>query len=463
VREKQLSWAIIGLIGLGVLLWLINWWAGRPLFIDEANVVRNLHDRSFADLFSPLDHRQYAPPLYLVLAKACGALFGYGERSLRLPALLGGAMTIYGLMVGGRALKLGWWILLPLGLLFVNPTVLRFIGEVKPYALDLGVAAMLLGFGLRGARPDWRWAVGGVLAVWLSLPAIFVLAALGLYNFLCTGDRARLKWLPIGATWLTSFALLYFLVLQDSVGSKYLNTYHNDFFFPTPGSEGFWKQSGSLLISLPKLAFGFTTISIIVGLFMSAAIVLPRKELTHGWLLLPTLLVIIASAFGFYSLIPRLLLFTLPGWWLLAALRSKQLSGRFSPTVGYIVLLLWLLVLAGTNVLRYYTSPQTFSDSRRLVRELKPGYTPILHHSVVPAYDYYFRIHPGHPEGIPSKEEGNIKDANFPGKYVLLYDVLTQGNIRESMQQDSIWAAERGCKVRTEAMFRAKAVYVDCK
>lgn len=58
---------------------------------------------------------------------------------------------------------------------------------------------------------------------------------------------------------------------------------------------------------------------------------------------------------------------------------------------------------------------------------------------------------------------GDIREMNFPGRYVLLYDVLTQGNIRESMRADRKWATQRGCKESTVAMFRAAAVYVDCE
>jgi len=79
------------LIGAGLLLWLINWWHARPVFIDEANVARNLFDRSFTGFFQPLDHQQYAPPFFMVVSKLCGELFSYGERALRLPAIAGWA------------------------------------------------------------------------------------------------------------------------------------------------------------------------------------------------------------------------------------------------------------------------------------------------------------------------------------------------------------------------------------
>ncbi|MEM6769301.1 MAG: hypothetical protein AAF597_01855 [Bacteroidota bacterium] len=469
MRKDLLWWLSFALVGAGLILWGINWWANRPLFLDEANIARNLYDRSFTTLFSPLDHKQYAPPLYLVIAKACGALFGYTERSLRLPALLGGIMAIYGLIVGSKALKLRWWALLPLALLFVNPTVLRFVGELKPYGLDLGVAALFVGYGLKGFRPNWKWAVAGLFAIWLSLPSVFILAALGshyFYRALRSSSKTNpvrlADWFLAGGAWIVSFVGLYLLIIRPSVGSQHLEVYHRAYFFPIPGQGGFWSAAGDLSLTFPKLAFGYTALAITVGVFVVVTAFAFRKARLAFWLLLPVVFAIFASTIGHYSLIPRLLLFTLPGWWLLAAQVSEQLTKRLPPYGRVLLVGLWLLVLAGTNVIRHYRTPEVFSDVRDLTWELQEGYTPILHHGAVPGYDFYQRIHPKGPQSTEIVQERNIKHATFPGKYVLLYDVLTQGNIRTSAEQDSIWAAGRGCHVRTEPYFRAKAVYLDC-
>ncbi|MFT6000796.1 MAG: hypothetical protein ACI81P_003260 [Neolewinella sp.] len=471
---KSLKWSCLALITLGAALWVINWWAGRPLFLDEANVARNLYDRTFAGLLLPLDHKQYAPPLYLLAAKACGEVFGFGERALRLPAILGGVLAIGGLVLAGKRLKLGWWLMLPLTLAFLNPEVLRYVGEVKPYSIDLGLAACLTAMALSRQRYSWSsWSIVGVFAVWLSLPSVFVLGAagIGFLLFPTTLERKkqpneRLIWLGVGAIWLFSFAVLYFTVLRPAIGSSYLNTYHKAYFLPFPQSNYPWKQLGEILLSIPKLTFGFTTIAIFFG---SAALGIGwlqsswfQRALFAG----PLLLVLAVSGFGYYSIIPRLLLFMLPGLWLLATIGSKYVFDitNLPKYWKYGFVVIWLFVLGGTNVVRHFWQPLTFSDARRLTTELDEGYIPILHHGAVPTFDYYQRIHPKtRKESVPEAQPADIREQEFPGKYVLLYDVLTQGNIRESVQRDSIWATARGCKVRTEAMFRAKALYLDCK
>jgi len=267
----------------------------------------------------------------------------------------------------------------------------------------------------------------------------------------------------LGVTWLTAFGLLYFTVLAPSVGSTYLKVFHAPYFFPLPGDEHFWSVATELTLGFPKLAFGYTAVAIGLGVLIALGAILRSRRGAALWLLLPIVFVTGASLFGFFSLIPRLLLFTLPGWWLLAGQQSQQLSRQLPPLATPFIVGLWLVVMGGTNVLRHFVTPERFSDARALVWELEPGYQPLLHHGAVPTFDYYQRIHPKGPQSAFIARESNISEATLPGRYVLLYDVLTQGNIRVSARQDSLWAAERGCKVRVAAHFRAKAIYVDCE
>ncbi|TXF88799.1 hypothetical protein FUA23_13190 [Neolewinella aurantiaca] len=459
--------ALYCLIGAGLLLWTINWWYARPVFIDEANVARNLFDRSFGGFFRPLDHQQYAPPFFMVAGKLFGELFGYGERALRLPAMLGGIMTLAGLLLALRKLETGWWGLLPVALLFANPTVLRYVGEMKPYALDLGVASLLLAAVLNWRAPSWKWALAGALAVWLSLPSVFMLAAVGI-GALALSERGELKgWVLCIISWLISFALLYVLILKAHLGNGYLNNFHQAYFFPLPSANGFAADRAViLLLSLPKLAFGFTALAMVGGMLGTIFGLQHEKRRFVVTAILPVLIVLAVSASGRYSLIGRLLLFTLPGWWLLATLGTVHVAGLLAEQkkwLPYLLGLLWLMIVGGTNVVRHYASPLSFSDSRKLVTGLEPGYKPVLHSGAQPAYDYYRRIHPfWSTQGIPAAEVGDIREVARPGQYVFLYSVLTSKSTVQRKEKDIDWARTQGAKrVEEQRMFRASAVYVD--
>lgn len=457
------------LISAGVLLWLINWWSGRPLFIDEANVARNLFDRSFADLFVPLDHEQYAPPLYLVLTKACGALFGYSEVSLRLPALFGGLLAIPGLLLGGKALKSGPWGLLSLGLLFVNPLVLRYTGELKPYSFDLGLAALLLGYGYQNFRPGRRWGLIGALVPWLSFPSVFLLATLASrYLYRAFADdrekpwRDLKRWSTTILLWGLSFGVLYFTIIRPSVGSSYLNGYHQAWFFPLPGANDFFYRSLLLSGSFVRLTFGFTALALGLGSLSWLIGLWYARQHRSGWLLFPAGLVILVSAVEHYSLIPRLLLFVLPGGWLLATRASQEIAHKASPAFRWGLVALWIVTLGGSNVARHFSEPAIFSDGRALVQDRDPAYRVLLHPAAVPVFDYYTRIHPARTGAVPLPALRHPDTIGNAGRYVVLYDVLTEARHRTEFQQDSLRGAAAGCAVRAQPRYRAAALYFDC-
>ncbi len=456
IRLPSLPAARSVLIACGLLLWGINLLYGRPLFIDEANVARNLYDRGFGELFLPLAYEQYAPPLYLVLAKALGEILGYGELPLRLPAFLGGLVGVYGLVRAGEHLRLGYWGLLPLALLFVNPVVLRYVTEVKPYGLDLGVAAGLIALHLRTRAVRLRsWTVVGVLSPWLSLPSVFVLAAIGL-----DGLRKRRRWLwPIGA-WLLSFGLLYGLVLRASVGSSYLNAYHAAYFLPWPSSWAALARVGDLGQGILRASVGYTAIGLLWG---GALLVIGAWQLRgeHRWLLLPLLLVVAASALRQYSLLDRLLLFVLPTLWLILAVAARQIF-EWVPRAGKIGFAgICLIVLGGTNIYLSYFRPVRFGDGRRLTERLAAAPVTYVHPEAYPVVDYYLRIHPR-----PVRPEGSMTVGLplgvTPADYQVLFDVTTEGRIANTARRTAEEAAARGCKVKRGKLFRAEALRIRC-
>ncbi len=55
----------------------------KSLWLDEAALALNVLDKSFLELFQPLQYAQSAPPLFLCLTKVLVSIFGPGERVLR--------------------------------------------------------------------------------------------------------------------------------------------------------------------------------------------------------------------------------------------------------------------------------------------------------------------------------------------------------------------------------------------
>ncbi|MGB0840132.1 MAG: hypothetical protein ACPGXL_08330, partial [Chitinophagales bacterium] len=98
-----------------VLLRLVVFLQNRSLFIDEANLARNIIQLSFSDFFGKLLYDQYAPPLFMVLEKGSVLCFGVNEWALRLFPLVAGLLAFYVFL---RICKI----------LFQTPTTLYLIG-----------------------------------------------------------------------------------------------------------------------------------------------------------------------------------------------------------------------------------------------------------------------------------------------------------------------------------------------
>ena len=442
--------AVIALLVAGLVLWVINLVHARPLFLDEANVVRNLFDRGYAGLFVPLDHEQYAPPLYLALTKLLGELLGYREVVLRLPAFAGGLLAVYALYRAGNYLRLGYWTLLPLALCFTNATVLRYVGEVKPYGLDLGLAALVLALHLRpAARPNrWAWTGLGMLLPWFSLPSVFVLGGVGLVKLL-----RDVRWLAPIAGWLASFAVLYLTVLRQSVGTDYLDSFHAAYFVRIPASVADWRALGHLGWSVLRLVYGHTAVSLLWG-GVVVTYGLVHVRLRHLVLILPLLLAAAASGLHFYSLIDRLLLFALPGVWLATALAARRLYASLRPPLRIVFLVVTLFALTSTGAWRGYYRPVTYSDGRALAAlAVRHPYT--YDSLAEPVLDYYLRIHPDHGKAHPPAGA----DAKA---YFRLYDVTTAPSVRAMLSADSTRLLRAGCRVSKTELYRAAALRVDC-
>ena len=445
-------------VALGLSLWVYTLAHDRPLFLDEANLARNLYDRSFAGLFSPLDHEQYAPPLYLLLSKALATLFGYREWVLRLPAFVGGLIAVAALSDTGRLLKLQVWTALPLAFLFVNPTALRFVTEFKPYGLDLGLAAAVIWGHLRW--PDGfrgAWLIAGILLPWLSLPSVFVLATVGLIRIL-----RDWRFTFVAAVWALSFGTLYLTVLRPAVGSDYLNAYHAPYFLLPPTTLNGWGRLGERLFAILRLSYGFTVVSLLFGTATIGYALVVSSLRRYLWLLAPLGIALLASVCRLYTLLDRLLLFALPGIWLLTALVLRGVSGTLGKRARGVVVLTVVVALGGSNIYRAVWYPYRYSDGRWLADLAREGEVNFVSDaSAVPVLDYYLRVKPGLSGAvrIPRTENGG----SLPwAEGQVLFDNVRDPGIRKSIEQYKRRATERGCDTDYEEVAGSGSLRIKC-
>jgi len=443
----------------GALIRLKVYLEERSLFLDEANLSRNIAERDWVGLLNTLDYQQYAPPGYLYLVKSATLLLGSGEYGLRLIALLSSlGLLVLTVAISRQLIRHSWPRLLPLTLIAFSYDLIRYGTENKQYAFDAMITALLVWLALRyplaglSGRRLVGWTLVGATAVWCSMPAVFVLTGVGLYygaGLWQAGERQKL-WGLTGAIacWLFSFGLYYWRLLRPDIGSDYLNDHHQAYFLPfLPKNPADWRQLGDLLLLLLRgstghtvAAYGVGGAALLWGMRVQARRYLPSLLL----LLLPVLTCLLASGLKQYSLMPRLTLFLVPLLVLLMGVATDDLWTRrsWSPLL---LLALWLPVLSLSKGFRHVFVPLEIENSREALQAAQSadsGSLVYVHHAAVPAAVYYRDHHPQRADFRQKPyflarwdEPPDILRGRTPGDFWVVYSHLISDSARDEWRR----------------------------
>ena len=338
------AWPItVALFAVGAALRLWQYGVGASLWADEANLALNIVDRSAAELVGPLDYRQMAPPGWLLLQKAVVAFLGEGEHALRLIPLVGSLLTLpLTWHVARELLRTEIGRLLALGLVAIGVPFVFFGAQVKPYATDVAIALGLLALALSVRRDGpgggrlGRLGLAGLLAPWLSYPAILVdaglLVALGLAAISDRGRDGLRPLTPLAIAWAASAAATVAwargTVTPDDVA--YMQRFWAHWLMPLP-PRGL-RDLGWPVARLTTIYAGgglrYPAPGVFLVLAVVGAVALWRRARDQAWLLLGP----IAATFGaamlqVYPFAPRLVLFLFPAFLVLTAAGVEALAG----------------------------------------------------------------------------------------------------------------------------------------
>lgn len=397
---------LVLLAGVGVRI--VVYFQNRSLFLDEANLARNIAERSWGELFSPLAYEQYAPPLFLLLEKLAWLWIGAQESALRCWPLLMGCLALwllYRLLIYYDGAT--WPAVVIVWLFAFSPFFIRYATEVKQYSTDMAVAALLIWLCLR-FPPSIHlhrlllWSVLGSLAIWLSMPSVFTLAGIGVYilyqNYKDNrGRQGVITTAILGGSWLLQFGMYYLLILNKDLQQEALTAYHQPYFWPAlPLSMEDWQQAAQILQSLLHTLSGFTFWAMLLGglgIVLGVVDLWQRSRAMLWLLLVPLLSALFASALGFYSFIPRLTLFVMPALGLLLFYGLRWCWERSSGWMQIALLAAWMPVLIVREGYRYYWDRLEHVEMRPLLQELSSSLAPTdllwIEHSAQPAFHFY--------------------------------------------------------------------------
>ena len=234
---------------VGAALRLLQYGVNRAIWLDEALVVSSVLGRDAVGLLTrPLDYGQTAPAGFLLLEKLATVLLGTGEYALRLVPLLAGLAALFLFPSVARRYVSGPARTVALALFALAPFLVYYSSEVKQYSLDalVSLAVLAVAADLHARRPRaalWALAVG-VIGVWLSQPAVFMLAGAGLVLFAQAARRretARVRMLAgVGAAWLASFAASYAVSRRTLADPEYMQAFWRYGFLPRSTDAWTW-------------------------------------------------------------------------------------------------------------------------------------------------------------------------------------------------------------------------------
>jgi peptidoglycan/LPS O-acetylase OafA/YrhL len=171
---------IAGAIGLGVFLRLWHYVRNPDVWLDEAALLVNVVERSYASLLTPLLWHEAAPPLFLWAQRWLAVNVSDSTWGMRLLPFLAACATLIVFLPLTRLIDRK---MVPVAVLLVASSV-KFIDhavEAKPYALDvlLATSAASAFVLTREWAPVWRALVFAAITpalVWISYPGVFIMA-----------------------------------------------------------------------------------------------------------------------------------------------------------------------------------------------------------------------------------------------------------------------------------------------
>lgn len=395
---------------LGIALRVVVYLQNRSLMLDEANLARNIVEKSGVEFFQSLDYQQYCPPVFLLLTKWSSLTFGVQEWSLKLLPFLGGILL---LLLFWRLLQelvvepvVQGYLLLVLGF---SHLAVRYSTELKQYSWDAFLALVLIYMALQYKNTTWKgkdtlvWMLLGSVLLWSSMPIIFVLAAIGLAFLYQAWTIRKMPWglIGAGALWLLNFGVYFWLVLYQDATANSLQQYHEQYFFNVlPSTAADWNNNYNLLLSVltsitDQTALGLVFAALFIGIGSYQLII--KTKFIALLMLLPILFTIVASSLGVYSLIPRLTLFLLPIFLTILGI-GLCVVWKKTPVWGKVGLFAVMLIsVVNKMTYQYFWTTMEFENSKAIFAYLEDqaGEEDLIYvqQDAVPAFVFYNKLH----------------------------------------------------------------------
>jgi len=406
--QKNAVYIISGLFILyGIILRFRQFLFNRSLWFDEAALALNLINRSYTELTKPLDYNQGAPLGFLFVEKLMISLFGPSEFALRLFPLICSITSLLIFFFLVKHILHSYFI--PLSLLFISisPNLIYYSSEVKQYSTDvfiiLVLAFLAIGIITKGFSFTRLLSFGllGIISIWFSHPALFLLAGAGLYFLLFS--LINIKWeqipwiLTLGLFWLLSFGLVYSISLSSLGENENLVNFWRNYFAPFPPtsvSDIRWYINALNQVFTEVLKIPFPKITLLLSIIGVIALMISNQKIL--WIILsPLPFLILASAIEKYPIYGRFILFYLPMILIFIVKGFEFISGKFSLRASILVMLIIGILLYPQipNSINIFLNPITKEEIKPIIEYVcskkQPGDVVYVYYGSHYAFEFY--------------------------------------------------------------------------
>jgi hypothetical protein len=406
-------WLLGAMVAIGAGLRLRQYFFNRPFWLDEAYLANFVTRHHLTDLlFRPSAGAPRAPATFLLVERVLVSVGGASEQIMRLLPLVASLAALVVVIPLARAtLSSVPGRVLMVGLVAMSPVLFYYAIELKQYSLDVLVALVLLLLAIRAASDTRRLtalSAGGLVAPWLSDPAMFVLAAIGVSLLPVMRARGRTRvWLGMSALWVGSIGLMLGLTLWGGGVPSDLTRFWLPAFAPIPPWVS-WDWYLNRPAGLTYLAFlqrgvppvlplpgWHSPLNLTLLLASTAGLVALgfRARRIFSIAAVSTGLVLMASALHLYPFSGRVLLFLVPLVFLAVSFLADQTYHWSAGGWGAWVLTLGVLAVVAVPSVREFISPIVRSEARWAMQILEernvPGDYVVTVPGTAPTYDFY--------------------------------------------------------------------------
>ena len=383
-KAKQINKVIIGLIiVLGIFLRFAAFIQNPSFWFDESALAYNIITLKYSELFGVLHLQQVAPPVFLILTKWIVSIFGTSEIFFRLIPFLFGCMAFIPFYYLLKAIfTKNSTIYFALFLFAINPKLIYYGIEFKPYILDVFFAISIMLLFEKTELNKWNWkhlllaGLGLGLSVWLSF-ASTILTCVGLVTILISQKNIK-KWLILISPVILNY--IFFAIYYINIANMYKNFMTNFFYaefnhITIPVSYFFNNE-----IQFANLV---VYIAVCVGIIYMMA---EKKKFETAFIMWSFIVTIAMSQLHLYPAYQRFIIFLIPYTIIILAMVFNFLSGakNFQSRLVLVIILLSLIPTSVTH---------KGSDSRELTKYFTENLNPedfiIIDNLALPDFLFY--------------------------------------------------------------------------